>query len=423
MERSELLRESVARVWNEPMRSLAVVLVLASACGRLEYARVDRSDAASALDGAIEVRDGALDGADARSSDGGCAGSETCDGLDDDCDRIVDEGCPCTPFQTFVSPEGASIPYAPFVVWTGTGYGVIWNGPSETGARIVLFRAYDALGAPRGTAIDVSRAVVGAHPHGIAWNGSQYGVLWVEVGNTVAFATVDADGATLSPTMAIGAATFDDARIAPAPDGFLIATVAGGDVEIRRVVGGEQTLHPAGTFGAAVARIGFAADDQGAMVIGSPGAPTGPALALGLDPSFVPRGPAVPGGVARASPSVIRAGSAVGWLVALENDDGLALRPIDDRGVLRGTEAITVRTLSNGAALARAGTDAVVAVSESNQHWTMRVDADTGAPLEPVVFGGTLANPYGEAQVAGAAGRIAVAWLSGSRIELVQRCF
>jgi hypothetical protein len=409
--------------------ALTVLAPGALACGRLEYSPVAGLDGSATLDAPGAVADGATSGDAADGDDGGriCSVVEACDGLDDDCDASVDEGCPCTPFQVFVATE--NMPLDAVADWTGTGFGVAWSATTTAGdptMRDLFFRSFDAAGTPLGPAIDVSRS--GARTGGLsalAWNGVRHGALWLEVDASVVhhvrFATIEADGTVSTPVEAAPSGAMD-ARLVATAGGFAVASVLGQEVHIHRFAGTEHTSHVAGSFGATVGPIAFAADAAGAIVVG-PSLTAGPALALPLDAELVASAPVASGGESRnARPALVRAGRPGHWLLALPTFAGFTMRPIDAEGRLAGAELATP-TSTRPVALARAGPIAAFATTASMQFSTMRVDADTGAPLEAALVGGTAGNPYGEADVVGAAGRIAVAWMTSYRIELTQRCF
>src|SRR5689334_17293226 len=82
---------------------------------------------------------------------------EVCNGVDDDCDRLVDEGCPCAPFDVTLS--------------TGIGRTIVSTGDEyllEAGG----FLRVDATGAEVGTVTSPSYAD-GNSRAGFAWDGAR----------------------------------------------------------------------------------------------------------------------------------------------------------------------------------------------------------------------------------------------------------
>ena len=77
--------------------------------------------------------------------DGTCVpAAEVCNGVDDDCNRRVDEGCPCTPFAVTV-PNNEEILQMPALAWTGSGYVIGIRRASEN--RLLHIAADGAIGA------------------------------------------------------------------------------------------------------------------------------------------------------------------------------------------------------------------------------------------------------------------------------------
>jgi hypothetical protein len=54
---------------------------------------------------------------------------------------------------------------------------------------------------------------------------------------------------------------------------------------------------------------------------------------------------------------------------------------------------------------------------------TMRVEPDTGTALEAPLVDRTDGSPRGTAVLVGAAGRVAIAWMTAGRVEPMRRCF
>jgi hypothetical protein len=146
-------------------RGVAVAIGIAVAvaiggCGRFGF--TDPSTVPPAGDGA--TGDAASDTPTAD------APPEFCNGVDDDGDGVIDEGCPCTPFD---APLASTIaPYGPELAWLGDRYVV---AATLAGAdRLAVVNANGSLGSavalPSGGYLSPTAA--------LAWNGSALAVAW-----------------------------------------------------------------------------------------------------------------------------------------------------------------------------------------------------------------------------------------------------
>ena len=81
------------------VRVVALAAAACSACGRVGFTEVTDVGPGSACIAATEV----------------------CNGIDDDCDGQIDEGCPCTPFSVTIS-SGPAGPLVRDLAWTGAYY-------------------------------------------------------------------------------------------------------------------------------------------------------------------------------------------------------------------------------------------------------------------------------------------------------------
>lgn len=135
-------------------------------CGRIYFDPLGSDDAAGSDD------DGAGDA---------CQAVETCNGVDDNCDNVIDDGCPCAPFSVSIGEGQAS-----GAQFTGTG----WLAVRDAGAEAEVVRL-DTGGVEQGrwkpfdgSGLQVAR---------VAWTGTHLALLHHESTN-LSLSVLDAAG-------------------------------------------------------------------------------------------------------------------------------------------------------------------------------------------------------------------------------------
>jgi hypothetical protein len=133
--------------------------------------------------------------------------TETCNGYDDDCSGLLDEGCDTTcdgrrrwswDLRKTWAPGHSS---GHSVAWTGSEYGVAWSDERH-GDYELYFRRMDSSGADIGPEIKVS--FQGAHSS-LVWTGSEYGIVWEGEGK-IFFSRLDASGNKIGTDLQIASA-------------------------------------------------------------------------------------------------------------------------------------------------------------------------------------------------------------------------
>ncbi|CAN5444547.1 hypothetical protein BH09MYX1_BH09MYX1_04350 [soil metagenome] len=133
---------------------------------------------------------------------------EICDGTDNDCDGIVDNGATYSPkvnADRQISPTGPEWA-EPETIVRGDPAGsvrlIATYGASSNGQFFPYVLPLDALGDPQGKAVSLTGTVAGGSGSAVVWTGDRYGVVWADRrdGNfEIYFALLDKDGKKLAP--------------------------------------------------------------------------------------------------------------------------------------------------------------------------------------------------------------------------------
>jgi len=182
------------------LRPLVLWAALCSTgCGMLTFAFTDPPDAGEpAGDAASPPGDAAL--RDAAVDDAGCEEQpERCNGVDDDCNDEIDEGCICTATHFTVVSDDDERSMVPSLAVSSDGVGVVW-ADARHGSLEVYVAVVDAAGALQGEnrlTITSDESIMPS----LVWTGDQFGLAWVERSEPdyeIHFMTLNPDGTPLS---------------------------------------------------------------------------------------------------------------------------------------------------------------------------------------------------------------------------------
>lgn len=168
----------------------------------------------------------------------GCTGShdkpEVCNGVDDNDDGRVDEGCPCTPFEVEV-PFRVNAAVSLGDGWALVGNELALKQPADAHASYVRISDAGAV-----TAMAPLDGVAWGERHQLAWTGSEIAYVWGDTTSAhVAFLAPDGTRTHAGPNISIPAASVPF----PAPThGMIRRTAAGYDVLVTAPAGSGAPL-------------------------------------------------------------------------------------------------------------------------------------------------------------------------------------
>ena len=175
--------------------------------------------------------------------------AEICNGIDDDCNGVIDEGCPCAPID--VTLALAIFFDVPGVMWTGGNYMTFAVDSTRTYLQMI---GIDGSLGPTTTLAAISAMYTAEGTEAIAWNGRELAVVWVRSNGVIALTRFDANGAMLGTTDVSGGPAGFEPIIAWDGDRYAIAwsTATPTSVQLREVdLGGapltNELVVPGGT--------------------------------------------------------------------------------------------------------------------------------------------------------------------------------
>jgi hypothetical protein len=131
--------------------------------------------------------------------------TETCDGFDNDCDGLLDEGCDgqCDEPENLDSDtritNTGGISQKASLAWMGNGYGIAWQD-DRNGNEDIYFARLDASGARITGELPVTTEAATSQQTRLAWNGREFGVAWQDDRNgnwEIYFNRLDSSGGLL----------------------------------------------------------------------------------------------------------------------------------------------------------------------------------------------------------------------------------
>lgn len=190
---------------------------------------------------------------------------ESCDGVDNDCNGVIDDGAAYSPVATAplrVSDEGSESSSRGGLAFNGSDYGLTFS--REKPLRMSFFAAVSAGGSLRGAASPIVNVNAESYAGPLLWNGSLFFTAWSDArqdGNYEIYTNrLDAQGRKFGP----------DVRLSDAPDYSLHPAIAYTGDEFL-VVWDDRRPLPGGNA-ASVGLIG--------QRVGDDGVPEGPNLLL-----------------------------------------------------------------------------------------------------------------------------------------------
>lgn len=186
------------------MRALGLgSLALACGCGLVLDVSLDDGGADAASLDAATTRDGprTVDGSMLR--DGPQADADAADAGPPGCGELL--------HLATVDIDTAETPTpAPFLVWTGDGFGVVWHGQAEPTLRRVYYARLDADGALVGPPTPVTGTAGNGDYAVLAWNGSELALAWEDSSagdSAISFMRLSIDGTPIGALAEVSSPT------------------------------------------------------------------------------------------------------------------------------------------------------------------------------------------------------------------------
>ena len=135
--------------------------------------------------------------------------AEICDGLDNDCDGVVDDVQEVRVLGS--SQIGGNLGHGRRIVYTGTEYGVAWDD-----ANNVFFARVDSQGESIGDIVPITAGRTRQIRPSLAWNGDEYGLVWEDSRgdrDTLLFVSISADGLPSDETVIPGGQSASSPRL------------------------------------------------------------------------------------------------------------------------------------------------------------------------------------------------------------------
>ena len=133
--------------------------------------------------------------------------------------------------------DSSSSAFIPAIAWTGSEYGIAWTDERDSSPRIYFARV-NAGGQKIGDEIALTDLTESAGPSAIVWSGTQYGLFYVNTGNSstdIRFSQIAADGTKAGNVTTLGDGTWTHLQTIWTGTGYALAPEQSDGVALLRI--------------------------------------------------------------------------------------------------------------------------------------------------------------------------------------------